>query len=124
MGRTPAPPPQRKLVDGYGAGGFKVAGERIAGSLLITSTAAMAWDIAAPQDVTVAALEPLLAAEAGLEILLLGTGARMAPPMPAVRAALKARGVALEMMTTGAACRTYNVLVAEGRRVAAALIAV
>lgn len=124
MGSTPAPPPQRKLVDGYGNGGFKVAGERIAGSLLITSTTAMVWDVTTPQDVTLAALEPLLSVEAGVEILLFGTGARMAPPMPSLRAALKARGVALELMTTGAACRTYNVLVAEGRRVAAALVAV
>jgi uncharacterized protein len=124
MGQTPAPPPPRKLVDGYGAGGFKIAGERIAGSILISSTQARAWDVARPQDATVDALGPLLAVEPELEILLFGTGDRMGPPMPELRAALKARGIALEIMATGAACRTYNVLVAEGRRVAAALIAV
>lgn len=124
MGQTPAPPPQRKLVDGYGAGGFKVAGERLAGSLLISSLAVLPWAVAAAQDVTIDSLAPLLGAEPGLEILLLGSGERMAPPMPALRTALKARGVTLEIMATGAACRTYNVLVAEGRRVAAALIAV
>lgn len=124
MGQTPAPPPQRKLVDGYGAGGFKVAGERIAGSLLISSTATWPWAVAGPGEASVENLAPLLAADPGLEILLFGTGERMAPPMPLLRAALKARGVTLEIMATGAACRTYNVLVAEGRRVAAALIAI
>lgn len=124
MGQTPAPPPQRKLVDGYGAGGFKIAGERVQGSLLITSLATWSWPVADPGHATIESLEPLLAAEPGLELLLFGTGQRMAPPMPALRTALKSRGVTLELMATGAACRTYNVLTAEGRRVAAALIAV
>jgi uncharacterized protein len=124
MGQTPAPPPQRKLVDGYGAGGFKIAGERVQGSLLITSLATWPWPVVDPSQATIDSLETLLAAEPGLELLLFGTGQRMAPPMPVLRAALKARGVTLELMATGAACRTYNVLTAEGRRVAAALIAV
>lgn len=124
MAQTPAPPAQRKLVDGYGAGGFKIAGERLAGSLLISSLATWNWSVAAASDATLESLEPLLGAEPELEILLLGTGLRMAPPMASLRVALKARGITLEIMATGAACRTYNVLVAEGRRVAAALIAV
>lgn len=124
MPQPASPPPQRRLVDGYGNGGFKVAGERIAGSMLIASLATWPWPVRVPGEATIESLEPLLAAEAGLELLLFGTGERMAPPMPALRDALKARGVTLEMMATGAACRTYNVLVAEGRRVAAALIAV
>lgn len=118
------PPPQRKLVDGYGGGGFKIAGERVTGSLLITSLATWPWPVDDPHRATIESLAPLLDAEPGLELLLFGTGARMAPPMPALRAALKARGVTLELMATGAACRTYNVLTAEGRLVAAALIAV
>lgn len=124
MARTPPPPPQRKLVDGYGAGGFKVAGERVQGSLLITSLATWPWPVVDAHDATIESLEPLLGAEPGLELLLFGTGGRICAPMPELRAALKARGVTLELMATGAACRTFNVLVAEGRRVAAALIAV
>lgn len=124
MGQTPAPPPQRKLVDGYGAGGFKIAGERVQGSLLINSLATWPWPVDEPAKATIENLEPLLAADPGLELLLFGTGQRMSPPMPALRAALKSRGVTVELMATGAACRTYNVLIAEGRRVAAALIAV
>jgi uncharacterized protein len=124
MGQTPAPPPQRKLVDGYGAGGFKIAGERVQGSLLITSLAIWPWTVDDARDATIDSLEPLLHAEPGLELLLFGTGERMSPPLPGLRAALKSRGVTLELMATGAACRSYNVLTAEGRRVAAALIAV
>jgi len=59
-----------------------------------------------------------------VELLLFGQGARMAPVPPALRQGLREAGIGLEPMDTGAACRTYNVLAAEGRRIAAALIAV
>ena len=81
--QPPAPPPQRKLVDGYGAGGFKIAGERVKGSLLITSLATWSWPIEDPSQATIESLEILLVADPGLELLLFGTGQRMAPPMPA-----------------------------------------
>jgi len=66
----------------------------------------------------------VLAAEPPVEVLLVGCGSAMALIDPDLRDAARARGVALEPMDTGAACRTYNVLMAEDRRVAAALIAV
>jgi uncharacterized protein len=78
----------------------------------------IAWPDAA---VTEAALAPVFE-HGGVELLLLGLGRRMAPVAPALRAALKAHGIAVEAMDTGAACRTYNLLVAEDRRVAAALL--
>ena len=59
-----------------------------------------------------------------VEILLLGCGPRMAPVPRPLRETLRAAGIVIEAMDTGAACRTYNVLMSEGRRVAAALIAV
>ena len=67
---------------------------------------------------------PVLTADPPVEILLLGCGARPAPVPAALVEALRAAGVALDVMDTGAACRTYNVLAAEARRVGAALIAV
>ena len=70
---------------------------------------------------TTEALAPVVA-HGGVELLLLGLGRRMVPVPAAVRAALKADGIAIEAMDTGAACRTYNVLLAEERRVAAALL--
>jgi uncharacterized protein len=84
----------------------------------------LAWDIAAFEDVTLESLEPVLAAEPAVEILVLGAGARFAMVSPAFRQALRERGVAVESMATPAACRTFNVLLAEDRRVAAALIPV
>ena len=66
----------------------------------------------------------MLAPDAGVDLLLLGCGAAMRPVAPALRAALRKAGIAVEPMDTGAACRTFNVLLAEGRRVAAALVAV
>jgi uncharacterized protein len=71
-------------------------------------------------------LAPIIAAGAAgqIELLLLGCGPRMALIPSTLRAALRAKGIVLEPMDTGAACRTYNVLAAEGRKVAAALIAV
>ena len=69
-------------------------------------------------------MAPVLEAEPAVEILLIGTGSAMAPIPPALRALLRSRGIGCDGMDTGAACRTYNVLLAEGRRVAAVLIAV
>lgn len=82
----------------------------------------LAWDVGAAADVTVAALGPALDAEASL--LVVGCGARFQAPPKGLRAELKALGVALEWMDTGAACRTFNVLLAEERGAVAALIAV
>jgi len=68
-------------------------------------------------------LAPVIA-RGGVEILLLGCGRRMAMVPSALRARLKAAGIVVDAMDTGAACRTYSVLLAEGRRVAAALLPV
>jgi len=81
-----------------------------------------AWSVTAAEDVTIDALEPILSAEASL--LVVGCGERFRPPPKGLRAALKERGLALEWMDTGAACRTFNVLLAEERGAVAALIAI
>ena len=77
-----------------------------------------------PDEIEAAALAPVLAERDALELLLLGTGRRPQLPGAEIRRAFDAAGVALEAMDTGAACRTYNVLLAEGRPVGAALLAV
>lgn len=69
-------------------------------------------------------LAPLLAVDPQVEILLFGGGTQMTPVDPAVRAHLREAGIVVEPMDTGAACRTYSILAAEARRVAAALIAI
>jgi uncharacterized protein len=112
-------------IDAYGQGGFRLAGERHEGSVLILDDEARSWGVAALADLTLADFAPVLeAGAAGVEMVLLGTGARNALPPREVRDGLRAAGIGLEFMDTPAAAKLYNLLTAEGRRLAAALIAV
>ncbi len=113
----------RHLIQGYDAGGFRIAGHRHAGSVLLLRERTLAWPVSAPEQVTAESLAPIRAAEPAVEILVLGCGARFAIVPAELRATLRADGIVIEAMDTGAACRTYNLLLAEDRRVAAALIA-
>jgi uncharacterized protein len=117
-------PKGRQVIQSYGAGGFQVSGERHSGSLLVFADHTVAWAVSAHDQLTLAALAPVAAARPKVEILLLGTGARMVPVGAALRRELRELGITLDVMDTGAACRTFNVLSAEERRVAAAQIAV
>ena len=121
MELTPVLPSGRQVIEGYGASGFRVAGIRYAGSILVFPDATLEWPVSRFEDVTLEALRPVVE-HGGTEILLLGCGARMQRVPPALRQALKGAGISLDAMDTGAACRTYNVLLAEDRRVAAALL--
>ena len=124
MDVTPLIPQGRRVIESYGAGGFRVTGESYTGSILVLPDWAAPWPLDVIEDLTLESLEPVLAATPPVEVLLIGCGPSMAFIDPDLRAAARARGVALEPMDTGAACRTYDVLMAEDRRVAAALIAV
>jgi uncharacterized protein len=121
---TPLVPAGRQVIEAYGDGGFVIAGARYVGSVIVLPERTLAWAAAAAADVTELALAPLFEAPLSAEILVVGCGPRFAPAPSALRPAFKARGLALEWMDTGAACRTFNVLLAEGRACAAALIAV
>ena len=110
-------------IDSYGAGGFRVAGEWIDGSILILADVARPWSAS-----SLAALQPshfdaVLAERDAVEFILLGVGAAMAPPPKTVREALAAASMGLEIMDTPAACKLYNVLASQGRQIACALIA-
>lgn len=121
---TPRLAPGRQRIEAYGGGGFRVAGVRYRGSIIVRPERTEAWPFSAAAEIGEASLAPALAAaEKGL-ILLVGCGRAFAPPPPGLGQALRPRGIGLEWMDTGAACRTFNVLLAEGRPVAAALIAV
>jgi uncharacterized protein len=125
MDVTPLIPQGRQIIDGYGGGGFRVSGQRIEGSVIVFPDKVVPWSVEEGM-LSAGSLEAVSAAgRAGtVELLLIGTGARMTRIDGALRRALRADGVVVEAMDSGAACRTYNVLMAEGRRVAAALIAV
>lgn len=111
-------PSGRQLIERYSASGFRVSGTIYAGPVLVFPDATLLW--AAPA-LTPESLAPVVE-HGGIELLLLGQGRRTAPIAMPLRLALKAGGIAIEAMDTGAACRTYNVLLAEDRRVAAALL--
>ena len=117
--------PGRAPIEAYGKGGFRFAGMSHRGSLLCLPSGIYGWKDAPAADAVDEDRLSRAFAEAGdIEILLVGTGAWLIPLSPAVRARAKAEGIVIEPMATGAAVRTYNVLLAEERRVAAALVAV
>lgn len=116
-------PAQRQLIQGYRQGGFTIGGVRHEGSVLVLPERTISWGVGGMAELSTASLAPILQAERSVEILVLGSGARFAMISQELRAALKAEGVVTESMDTRAACRTFNLLLAEDRRVAAALIA-
>ncbi|SNB61498.1 Uncharacterized conserved protein, contains Mth938-like domain [Arboricoccus pini] len=117
-------PQGRLFIEGYGEGGFRIGGQRRQGSQIILPAAVQDWPVAALSGLALEAFVPLFEHAGALDILLLGCGTLPVLPDRALQAALKDKGLRLDMMTTPAACRTYNILLAEDRRVAAALIAV
>ena len=116
-------PQGRSVIQSYGGGRFRISGTEFAGSLIVLVDRVLAWPDGDRGDVSFAGLSPVVQADPAVEILLLGTGKTMRPLDPGLRAALKHRGIVGDAMDTGAACRTFNVLAGEDRRVAAALIA-
>jgi uncharacterized protein len=108
------------LIRGYSASELRIGARVLVGSCIVTAdTIITDWQAAAPDALGSAELEPLLALKP--QIVLLGASAEFAAPPASTRAALAAQGIALEVMDLGAACRTFNILVQEERRVAAAL---
>lgn len=106
-----------KPIEGYGPGFFRINGQVLYGACIITPWGAETWaDPEAPA--------PLLALKDSIDVIFLGTGAEIAHPPAALRRALEAAGIGLEVMASPAACRTYNVLLSEGRRIAVALLPV
>ena len=124
MDITPVVGAEFQLIAGYGDGGFTVSGVRHQGSVLILPRRTLAWTVSVPTEITLDSLRPAIDADPRPSILLIGCGRSMAALPRGLREALRSHGVVVEPMDSGAACRTYNVLLTEGRDVAAAIIAV
>ena len=125
MDVTPLIPAGRQIIESYGDFRFRVSGKLYEGSVLVFLDRTLLWPI---RDGTSISLQTLAeigqAGESGkVQVLLLGCGRRAVKVPADLRAGLRRSGIVIEPMDTGAAARTYNVLAAEGRRVAAALIA-
>ena len=119
----PAHFPGRPPIDTYGNGGFRFADMSHQGSILCLPSGVYGWEGSQLVDLTKSKLKRLLSEE-GVEVVLFGTGVDLAPLNKSLRDALAKKGMRADPMSTGAAARTYNVLLAEGRPVAAVLLAV
>jgi uncharacterized protein len=115
----------RQVVQGYGKGGFRVSDHEWAGAIIVLPTRTLSWDVSNVAYLNLGLFDPVRdATDPPIELLLIGTGAKIVLLPARLRADLRALGLAIEVMDTGAACRTYNVLIGEERRVAAALLPV
>lgn len=123
------PPDERHLprlapVEAYGAGGFRFAGMSHKGSILALPSGIWAWPPKSVAEIDEASLSRVLGEKADIDIFLIGCGPEpVLLPLP-LRERLRAAGIRFDTMPTRAAASTFNVLLGEGRRVAAALIAV
>lgn len=124
MDLLPRIPTDRQVINAYGDGGFRISGRHWTESVLVFPGQTLAWGVSDIKAMTLASLEPVFAAGAEVEILLLGCGPSMVFLDKELRAQVRARGPVIETLDTGAACRTYNLLMGESRLVAAALIPV
>ena len=124
MDITPRVAPGRMLVERYGGGGFTISGERYSGSVIVLPDAVLPWEVSDFSAFGADSLAPLTGHKSEVDILLLGCGPRIELLPRSLREPLREQGLLPEPMDTGAACRTFNVLITEERRVAAALIAV
>jgi len=111
-------------LSSYGDGGFRIGGQRMRGSILITPKGYYPWEISDIISITYESLARVLGQKGGIDILLIGTGEKMVFLNKLLKSKLETEGFSVDVMATGAAARTYNILLAEGRKVAAALIAV
>ncbi len=91
--------------------------------MLVFPDQSLAWDVSALADLTLESLSLVIDASDEIDILIIGCGAAFCDEPAGLRRGLRNHGIVLEWMDTGAACRTFNVLLAEDRRLAAALIA-
>ena len=108
---------QATPIDGYGPGFFRVGGKILQGAVCVTETGAQGWG--GYDDTAV-----LLALAEKVDVIFIGTGAEITHMPADLREQLEQAGIGVETMSSPAACRTYNVLLSEGRRVAAALLPV
>lgn len=121
MDVTPLIAADQQIIQSYKGGSFRVSGQSYEGAVIVMPAATTPWGFQGKiEDLTLNDFAALM--DKDLDVVLLGCGDQMAFLPQPLRAQLKEAGLHVETMDTGAACRTYNVLLAEGRRVAAALL--
>ncbi|KQS88423.1 MULTISPECIES: Mth938-like domain-containing protein [unclassified Rhizobium] len=116
--------PGRAPIDSYGNGGFRFADMSHRGSLLMLPSGIYGWDMAEGDPLTPEQFERVIQDASEIEVILVGTGKDIRPLPAALKTLFKEHAISSDPMSTGAAVRTYNIMLAESRAVAAALIAV
>lgn len=116
--------PGQASIDSYGNMGFRFAGMSHRGSILCLPSGIHGWPVSEATGLSVADFAKAIAEISSIDVILVGTGLEPYPLPRELRAALREAGLKAEIMTTSAAVSTFNILVEEGRNVAAALIAV
>ena len=123
MDVTPLVKQDAQIIQSYDDGRFRVSGTVYDGAVIVYPAATYQWDVnGAFEELGYEDFRPLIDKSDDLDVVLLGCGAKMAMPPAQLKRDLRAAGLSIEPMDTGAACRTFNVLIAEGRRVAAAIL--
>jgi len=112
-----------QIINGYGKGGFRIAKKSVIGAQFVLQRQTLAWPVRTEQDISADNLLSLLQ-DTDVDLLVLGLGECPQSHLPDIASALRDKGVKLEVMSTAAACRTWNVLLTEGRTAAAGLLAV
>jgi uncharacterized protein len=116
--------PRSAPIEAYGNGGFRFAEMSHRGSLVCLPDAMWAWPVTKPDDIDESSLARIFESAKSIDTLLIGSGRDTWLPPAALRDALRAVNIVLDVMQTGPAIRVYNIMMGERRRVAAALIAV
>jgi uncharacterized protein len=116
--------PGRAPIDAYGNGGFRFADMSHRGSILCLPSGIHGWAAGKAADIDLVSLSLALEQADAIDTLLLGTGTDLVPVRPDVRAAFREAGIGIDVMSTGAAIRIFNIMLGENRKVAAALLAV
>ncbi len=120
--------PTTPVISDYANGVFTIGEGVHHGSMLITGEddigfSITSWPVNNDDDLTAASLDPIYNSDNRPMLIVLGVGATMTHPYAKLRAELSSRGIAVEIQTTPAACRTWNLLLSEGRKVSLAVIA-
>ena len=126
MDITPLVAEGQQIVQSYAGGVFRVSGQQYESAVILTPEQTTTWSLSTSQlsDLTMEDFAPVIACASEYDVFLLGCGDKMAFLDKELKNQLRAKGIAFDCMDTGAACRTYNVLMAEGRRVLGALLLV
>ena len=124
MDVTPLIRDGQQIIQSYAAGVFRISGISYEGGVIVTPANTILWDEApeAMDSLSVESFKALMSQADDIDVVLFGTGSKMAFVPPKLRQELSTKGLPIDVMDTGAACRTYNVLMAEGRRVVAVLM--